>query len=325
MKMKNEVQKAVVVEADNSQYKDYLVLSKEEKEVPFNETIEKERVNIFKVYKTATRTNSVLMVIAVAAFIASFIMVSRAELALKIVGWVLVGVTMVGLVVYYLLTRNLYPNTSKKYFRVFWKESNDYLFNDPKFSDCKIDVNERYQLADVLADRAYKDVLDLASRNLVRGKYENKPFTFGELAFYKAGIKKRSKEVLFVGRHLAVENDYHFEGRYIVNIKGEKGLDLPTDIDDLKVLKEDDNFVVYGPEGAKLDKDLPKELIGKLKHFPLRGSLVNVVVVFWAGRTAAYLSYDDAIVAIPFENALNVEAYALLKNNILDMLEILVK
>ena len=325
MKKKNNEPKAVVVAADQEEFKDYLVLSKSAKEVPYNETIETERSNIFKVYKSTTKLNSLLMVIAVAAFIASFILVSRAEAALKITGWVLVGVTMVGLIVYYLLTRNLYPNTSKKYFRVFWKESNEYLFDDPKFSDCKIDVNERYQLADVLADRVYKDVIDLASRNLVRGKFDNKPFTFGELAFYKAGAKKHSKEVIFVGRHLTVENDYHFEGRYIVNIKGEKGLDLPNDVDDLVVLKEEENLVIYGPEGSKVEKDLPKRVLIDLTSLNCRGSLLNICVVFWAGRTAAYLSYDDAIVAIPFESPLNVEAYASLKNNIKDMLEILEK
>lgn len=292
-------------------------------EKPFVETIEEERKNIFKVYRSSTRRNNIIMIAVVAVFIGAFVLISRAEVWATVLGWSLVGVTLVGLVIYYLLTRNVYPRTSKKYFRDFWFLSNNYLFDSDDFSNCEIDLNEKYQLADVVADRAYKDVSDTASRNIVHGEYKGKKFTFGELAFYKAGAKRGAREVMFVGRHLALDNSLHIPGRYLVNIKGEKGLDAPNDIEDLTMLIEEGNFIVYGEEGADPEKDLGKAFVKKLKDIKVVDPLLNVNIVFWAGRTACYLSYDDSIVAIPFESELKEDAYVFLKENISEIFALL--
>jgi len=299
-----------------------MVLSKEKKEVPFNETIEKERKSLFSLYKKTSRTSTILMFVVVVVFIGAFIMYSQPVWG-QPVCWTLIGLTLAALIAYFVFTKNLYPNASKKYFSVFWKETNEYIFNAPEFADCKIDQKERYVLPEVLCDRVYKNVIDSASRNIVHGLYKNKGFTFGELAYYIPGEKRNSRNVLFVGRHLDIQNDFHFEGRYIVNIKGEKDLDLPNDIEDLTQLISQNRFIVYGPENANAEKDLGKELLNNLKAIECSGSLVNVNIVFWAGHTAVYLSYDDAIAAIPFEKEIDVKAYEQLRKNTLTIFEIL--
>ena len=302
--------------------KDMLVLEKGV-EAPFDEVIEAERQNIFKVYRSSTKRNNIIMAVVVAVFIGSFILIAQKQVWATVLGWVLVGSTLLGLVIYYLLTRNKYPNTSKKYFRTFWTASNNYLFDQEGFEKCEINLNEKYQLADVVADRVYKEVVDIASRNIVRGEYNGQTFAFGELAFYKLGQRKNAREVVFVGRHLALANSLHFEDHYIVNIKGEKNLDLPTDVDDLTKLIEEGDFIVYGPEGANPEKDLGKDTLKALKAWKVKEPLVNINVAFWAGRTAAYLSYDDNVVAIPFESPINKEAYVSLRENIKDIFAIL--
>ena len=303
--------------------KDVIVLSKDD-EKPFVETVEEQRKTLFTSYRKTAKTNNIIMAIVVLVFIGSFILIAQKQLWATITGWVVVGVTFVLLVIYYLSTRHKYPNLSKTYFRSFWQYSNNYLFDQEGFAHCEIDLNEKYQLADVVADRVYKDVVDIASRNIVRGDYFGQSFTFGELAFYKASQQRRSmRDVIFVGRHLALSNSLHFEDRYIVTLKGEKGLDLPNDIEDLVVLKEEGNFLVYGKEGANAEKDLGKELLAGLKGFAVADPLINVNIVFWAGRTAAYLSYDDSIVAIPFESEIKISAYETLKNNIKDIFALL--
>ena len=72
-----------------------------------------------------------------------------------------------------------------------------------------------------------------------------------------------------------------------------------------------------------MERDLGKDLIENLKSIECVGSLLNVNIVLWAGHTAVYLSYDDAIVAIPFDKAIQPESYHQLKKNITDVLEIL--
>ena len=129
---------------------------------------------------------------------------------------------------------------------------------------------------------------------------------------------------MFVGKYLSTGNKLHFEDRYIINIKGEKDTDLPTDKDDLVELINQNRFVVYGKEGANPEKDLGKDLLDNLKSIDCTGALLNVNVVLWAGHTACYLSYDDSIVAIPFDKEIDTKSYAQLKKNISEVLEILV-
>lgn len=314
-----------IVEEDiktNNDSSNIIEITQGEKENPFTEVIEKERHGLFALYRKTSRFNTIIMIVVVATFIASFIMMSQPVWGMPVC-WSLIGVTLIGLVIYYIFTRKLYPKASKNYFEVFWKATNEFIFSSKDFSECKIDTTERYVLPEVIADKVYKDVIDTASRNIVHGKYKNEDFTFGELAFYKPGMKKRSREVIFVGRHLAIKNNFKFEGRYIVNIRGEKPTDLPNDIEDLKELVSQNLFVIYGPEGGNPEKDLGKDLIENLKSIECKGCLLNVNIVFWAGRTAAYISYDDDIVAIPFEKEIQVSSYEYLKKNVHDLFEIL--
>ena len=135
--------------------------------------------------------------------------------------------------------------------------------------------------------------------------------------------KKHQKELLFVGRYLSFANDYHFEDRYIINIHKKEKVDLPTDFDDLVVLKEQNNFAIYGKDGANFTKDLGKDVVNDLLSLDCTGALLNINIVVWAGHTAAYLSYDDSIVAIPLDKKLNSASYQQLKKNIYDILDIL--
>lgn len=304
---------------------DTIVIDRKEGDRPFNEVVEEKRSNIFVTYKKARRKSNIIMVIVVAVFIVSIVFATQFKDWGLIVGGVLIGAALIFLVVHYILTRNLFPNTTKDYIRTFLTETDNYVFNIKDLYDTKLYFEKRYTLTDVLSDRVYKDVIDCVSRNLVEGTYKEKPFQCGELALYKQGAKRNMKDVVFVGKYISFENNLHFEDRYIINIKGEKNTDLPTDIDDLVELSSQNNFVIYGKEGAKFDRDLGKDLINNLKAIDCVNSLLNVNVVIWAGHTAVYLSYDDSIVAIPFDKELNVNAYKQLKKNVGDVLEILVK
>ena len=46
-----------------------------------------------------------------------------------------------------------------------------------------------------------------------------------------------------------------------------------------------------------------------LKRIKLGNELLGFTVVIWAGHSAAYLSYTDAIIALPFERPFNGEAF----------------
>ena len=297
-------------------------LKKEYELENFARECEDERKNVIGIYKKTRRTNNIIMVVVVALFIAAFILLTQGQWG-QITGWVIVGVSISGMVVYYIISRKKYPNLSKDYCVHFWEKSNDFLFNQEGFSDCVLDMKEKYELATVAADRVYTNISDIASRNIVHGKYNDKDFVFGELAFYKVGTKRNSKEVMFVGRHISFENKLDINGRLILNLRGEKQLDIPTDIEDLTLLAEKDNMFIYGEDGLDYKKVLGTELISKIKSIKVNDPLLNVSMVFWHKRTAVYMSYDDSIVAIPFNSELMESSYATLKKNIKDMFDIL--
>ncbi len=306
---------------------DLIPLCREKSEVPFDVAIENERKNIFTVYRKARTESNIVMVVTVVLLVASLVIFTQAPAWgdwCKIVGGVIMGGVFVFMLVHFFLTKNKFPNTTKKYIRYFITTMDNYLFDVEDVHDQKLYYEKRYVAADVIADRCYKEVVDIASRNLVTATYKEKPFEFGELALYKAGAKKYQKTVMFVGKYLTIENSRHFEGRYIIRIKAAKEVDTPNDIDDLAILSEQNNFVIYGPEGADFNKDLGKDLIDNLKAIDCVGALLNVNIVLWAGRTAVYLSYDDSIIAIPFDKAIVPESYHQLKKNFKDVLEILV-
>ena len=300
----------------------HLIKGKEDSD--FLVDIEEQRKKVIKTYNNTRMRNNIIMGVVVVAFIGSFILIAQGQWG-QIAGWTIVGLSIVGMVVYYAITNKIYPKQSKDYCYDFWRKSNDYLFNQEHFSECYLDLAEKYDMSSVIADRVYENIIDIASRNVVHGKYKGKEFKFGELAFYKEGAKKRQKDVVFVGRHLEIANNFKIDGRILINLKAEKTFDLPTDLSDLVVLKEEENFVVYGAEGVDYEKILGKELIDALKGIEIRDPLVNINIVFWHKRTAMYLSYDDSIVAIPFQSELKVDSYVSFKKNIGVLFDILMK
>ena len=299
-----------------------LVKGKEDDE--FLATSEEERKMVLKMYNKTRTRNNIIMVAVVAAFIGAFILIALGTWG-QIAGWVIVGTSITAMVIYYAISNKKYPQISKNYCYNFWRRSNDFLFNQEGFSDCYLDMTEKYDMSSVIADRVYENVIDIASRNIVHGKYNGQEFKFGELAFYRQGAKKRQKDVVFVGRHLEISNNLKIDGRILINLRGEKEFDLPTDISDLATLKDGQYMLIYGKEGLDYEKVLGKELLKELEEYAIKDPLLNINIVFWHKRTAVYLSYDDSIVAIPYSSELKKEAYVAFKQNIKDLFAILMK
>ena len=291
------------------------------------EKVDASRKDLYKAYTKQKRISNILIPVVGLLMAASFILfMAIKENWSKILGGVIIGVTLVGMVVYYILTKNNLPNKSSEYIRSFAIDSDSYVFSHKDYSKKELYFKKRFAIADFLPDRVYKDIIDIASRNIVSLLYNNHKITVGEVALYGSNfVQKRQRELLFVGKYLTFTNDFHFEDRYIISIKGNKNVDLPTDFDDLVVLNEQNKFQILGKDGADFEKDLGKDLINDLKGIDCNDILLNVNIVFWAGRTSVYLSYSDGVVTIPMENKLDTAAFQRLKRDIHNVLEILVK
>ena len=324
-----EVEKEVSVKSDEEKLAeslDTISLNEELSLEKFKEKVEESRSDMYKTYSSQRKVSNILIPVVGLLMAGSFILfLGIQEMWGKILGGVIIGVTLVGMVVYYILTKNKLPNKSNSYIRNFAISSDSYVFSHADYSNQTLYFKKRFAIAEFAPDRVYKDLVDIASRNIVSFDYKEHNVTVGEVALYKQGAKRNQKQILFVGKYMSFTNDFHFEDRYIINIRGKNDVDLANDIDDLVILNEHNKFSIYGIDGSKFEKDLGKELINDLKSIDCTGSLLNVNIAIWAGHTAVYMSYDDSVVAIPLDKELNAAAYQKLKKDIHDLLSILVK
>ena len=277
---------------------------------PYNVVIEEARQDLHKAYKKSRMISNILMVVVVIAIVGVMLLIINNSPVLKIIGYCLAGALVVGMVVYYFINRKKLPNKIKEYVPFVSKTLNDKMFAHQGFADIEQKPEEKLTMEDLIGDGVYAEATGINSRNVVRGTYNGHHFTYAEAALLRPSSRKQQVPPLFVGRYVTTPNQMKFDGRYIFVFKNPKQPnDLPNNIADLAVLEDKDEFMVYGPEGANYHDVIDNKVVSQLKRLKVEGHLLNVNVVFWGGHTAVYLSYDDPILAVPFENEFDVKAF----------------
>ena len=281
-----------------------------EEEKSYDVLIEDARKDLYKQYSTSRKVSNILMLVIVVAICGIMFMIISNNQVLKIVGYALGGALVVGMIVYYILNRKRFPNKVKDYVALVSNKVNERAFNDPAFSDLKFNNEEKLAMDDLVGDGVYAEATGINSRNVVHGKFHDRTFLYGEAALVRPQTRKQQVPPLFVGKYISVTNDLKFDGRIVLNFKNPKEpLDLPNAVNDLVALEEKEDFVAYGAEGVEYQKIINHQVIAQLRKLEIKGHLLNVNVVFWSGHTAAYLSYDDAIMSVPFDKALDKEGF----------------
>ncbi len=292
----------------------------------FGEVIEEARQEIQKKYSKNRRVSNIVTFISVAFIVVAFILIVQSTAWMQYVGYGVGGATLIFMIVWYFVNRNKLPRAVKEYVKVVTKTLNGHAFRNTEFSELKSDPNDKLQLTDILADGVYKDATSIASRNVITGEYAKRSFSIGDVAM-RTGSGKKTENIFF-GKYITYVNDLHFEGRYVIVSKGAQELDLPNALEDLVVLEEDEKFLIYGPEGRTYKKELGTKVVPLLKQIKVDDPLLNLVVCLWAGHSAAYLSYTDAIISLPFEKEYNKEpfdSYVSEQNQIMNALKTLIK
>ena len=277
---------------------------------PYNEVIEDARKDLYKAYNTSRKVSNILMVVVVAAIVGIMFLIISNNQILKIVGYCSAGALVVGMIVYYLVNRKKLPTKIKEYVPFVMKTINDQMFSGPDYKDLKNNPEEKLAMDDLIGDGVYKDAIGINSRNVNRGVYNGHHFLYAEAALIRPSSKKQQVPPLFVGRYLSVPNQMKFDGRFIFAFKNPKSpVDLPNNIDDLVVLEDKEELTVYGLEGSNYHDIIDNKILSQLKKLQIEGHLLNVNAVFWGGHTAVYLSYDDAILSVPFEKEFDKAAF----------------
>lgn len=275
-------------------------------EKTYDRVIEEARQDLYKSYKTSRMVGNIIMFVVVGAIVGVVFMIISNNNILKIVGYCLAGALLVGMILYYVLTRNNFPNKIKAYVGLVSKAVNGELFKNQEFDEINSNPDEKLGLDDLIGDGVYAEATGVNSRNVVRGTYKKHHFLYAEAALTRPSTRKQQVPPLFVGKYISLPNGLKFDGRFVFVFKDPKNpLDLPNAVNDLKVLEDKDDFMVYGPEGSNYHDVIDNKVISQLKKLQIGGHLLNVNVVFWSGHSAAYVSYDDTIISVPFDKPLD--------------------
>ena len=275
-------------------------------EKTYDRVIEDARKELYKSYTMSRRVSNILMFVVVAAIVGIMFLVINNNQVLKIVGYSLAGALLVGMILYYVLTRKNFPNKTKDYVALVSKAVNAEIFKNQEFDEINSNPDEKLGLDDLIGDGVYQEATGVNSRNVVRGTYKKHHFLYAEAALTRPSTRKQQVPPLFVGKYISLPNDLKFDGRFVLVFKNPKDpLDLPNAVNDLAVLEDKDDFMVYGPEGANYRDAINNKVVSQLKKLQIGGHLLNVNVVFWSGHSAAYISYDDTIMSVPFDKPLD--------------------
>ena len=275
-------------------------------EKSYDQVVEEARKELYKSYTMSRRISNILMFVVVGAIVGIMFLVINNNQVLKIVGYSLAGALLIGMILYYVLNRKRFPNKTKDYVALVSKTMNDQMFKNQEFDGITSNPDEKLAMDDLIGDGVYAEATGVNSRNVVRGTYKNHHFLYAEAALTRPSTRKQQVPPLFVGKYISVPNELKFDGRYVVVIKNPKEpLDLPNAVSDLAVLEDKDDFVLYGPEGSNYRDAINSKVLSQLKRIEIGGHLLNVNIVFWAGHSAAYMSYDDTIMSVPFDKPLD--------------------
>ena len=281
----------------------------EVEEKSYDVVIEEARTTLFNSYKKSRTISNIIMFAVVAAICGIMFLIIQNNNVLKIVGYSLLGALLLGMILYYVLNHKRLPNRVKEYVPFVMKTLNEKTFSDDVFKGIEYS-DDKLQMDDLIGDGVYVEANGINSRNVVRGSYKEHHFLYAEAALLRPSTRKQQVPPLFVGKYISMPNQLKFDGHFIFCFKNPKQpLDLPNATSDLVVLEEKDDFMVYGPEGANYHDVINNKAISQLRNLQIDNHLLNVNVVFWGGHTAVYLSYDDAVLSVPFEKPFDKKGF----------------
>lgn len=292
--------------------------------------IEAKRADFHNGYKKRRSLSRIAMAVALALIIGAIVCILQKQMLFNVIGYVLAGVAFIGMLVYYLLVKKKLPLNGKVYIEEVTKLINKFVFIDKCFSDLNELPGKKISNMEFGLEKVFNEGIDIGSRNFLTGKYNGKEFEVREVALYYASndpkAKRNTRQVGFLGKYVTTPNNYNFNGRFVINLKNKdaaKVVDQPTNVDDLTLVKEEDNLAVYGPSDVQLKDILGTTFLGKIKKIQVESPLLNVIIVVWAGHTSFYLSYDDPVTTLPYDKPFQQDAQRGYRRDFIEIMDIL--
>lgn len=284
--------------------------------------IEEKRAPLYGQFLKSRKLGNALTFIILIVSIVGFVLIAQTGF-LQVLGWILLLGSCVGMVVFYFLSKKKFENNTKEYISFINNALNKQTFSDARFADVET-TDGKLEIDDFLGNGVYNDVVRVVSRNISSGKFENVSFKFAEAAlFKKAANKRQAATAAFVGKFFEAENSIKFGGNIVINISREEPVDAPNALDGRATLYSADGLSIYGDEGTDFRTIIGEEFLGKVKKIKAENHLLNCAISIWEGHTFVFMSYDDDVIALPFDKPLKAEAFNSFVDDFTKVLEVI--
>jgi hypothetical protein len=281
-------------------------------EKSFDVLIEEQRAPLYKKFNVSKKISSILTFVILAIAIAGMYLITGKETWMPILGWSLLAAGVAGMLAFYFLNKRTFDTQTRAYIEFVNVTLNKETFADSKFADIT-PTDTKLELTAVAGNGVYNDLVRAASRNIINGKYDDLSFKYAEAALFKNQLTTKGKRggavAAFVGKYFEVDNSIKFGGNIVINISREEPVDAPNALDNKAKLYTDNGLTVYGDEGCEFRSIIGEKFLGSIKKIKAENHLLNLAISIWEAHTFVFMSYGDDVIALPFEKAMNPEAF----------------
>lgn len=281
------------------------------------QAIEDERVKFLGEYRSGNRLKSIIFFIVMFLMVGTFIIIPNVGqgAAWQLPVMISVAVVLLGCVLgFSFLTRKKMTQKMRNYFSIFYGNMNKYVFGSKSFEKVVFENPGKIEDHLFLDSNLYKDVLEVRSRGATTFEYEQKPILVCDCA----GSVKTDKRVapIFVGKYLVTGNKYEGKDPIYIYIKGDQRSLPPTNLEEVKVVKDDAKMAIYSND-SKWEKTLNTKVMKIVNSMKPNKELVDIAISIQPGTTYIALGYDDPLMVIPLDRPFNQEPVKGYKKDVL--------
>lgn len=281
------------------------------------QAIEDERVKFLGEYRSGNRLKSIIFFIVMFLMVGTFIIIPNVGqgAAWQLPVMISVAVVLLGCVLgFSFLTRKKMTQKMRNYFSIFYGNMNKYVFGSKSFDKVVFENPGKIEDHLFLDSNLYKNVLEVRSRGATTFEYEQKPVLVCDCA----GSVKTDKRVapIFVGKYLVTGNKYEGKDPIYIYIKGDQRSLPPTNLEEVKVVKDDASMAIYSND-SKWEKTLNTKVMKIVNSMKPNKELVDIAISIQPGTTYIALGYDDPLMVIPLDRPFNQEPVKGYKKDVL--------
>lgn len=253
------------------------------------------------------KINYVITGIVAAMLIASFALM----MIFSKIDWIIyvgLGVMVLVLIATYLssklMKKKLMENASK-YIDSMYSEVADYIYKDEGVKDFEVTPKGKLEDKWFIDAHYYTNLAGTRSRNFVHYVLDGVIYDSCDLAGNTKVKGKLSPK--FLGRFFSIKTGTKTDGKVtLFQLKGGNLSVAVDDIEDLKLIEGNDDYVVYSND-ENVSKIFNKRLVSEIKSFKIQDPLIDVIVSLKDNLLSIGIDYVDEFMNIPVDKEFSIK------------------